>query len=140
MKRYVAKGGWQIAENWKPRGEFREPRMYVSLNGRGEIALTAQAFKAIGSPWNVTLMYDAATRCIAVKFPTSEQNFAVGAYGRDRKMKVVRARKLLIQFGIKVERTLVFRDIREVHGREPIQVLDLNSAEELPPRAILARG
>ncbi len=115
--------------------------MYVSLNRRGEIALNAQAFKAIGSPWNVTLMYDAVTRCIAVKSPSSEQNFPVGAYGRDKKMKVVRARKLLIQFGIKVERTLVFREIREeIHGREPMLVLDLNSAEELPPRANRERG
>ena len=110
-------------------------RVYVSINRRGEIAMNAAAFGEIDEPASVTLMYEAKKRRIGVKFPVSadENFFPVRRYGRGRRMRIVRAARLLKQFGIEIERTLIFADAETVMFRgSPMLVLDLRAAESEP--------
>jgi len=102
---------WKIVEE-RPRGLGKGARVYVSLNRRGEIAMNAEAFKRINRPASVTLMYDAERRRIGVKFPVAlDRNFfPVRKYGRGGRNCVIRASRLLKQFGLRVDETLVFNE------------------------------
>jgi hypothetical protein len=130
--------GWKIVVQREPRFErrvlTRRERMYVSLNKRGEIVMNGRAFDEIGPTANVTLMYDAERRAIGVKRPVGKDRhfFPVRRYGRGQRMHIVRAAKLLEQFGITIERTRVFEDISvEVFEGEPMLLLELDSTSEL---------
>ena len=119
--------GWEIAVR-EERTPLKARRLYVSLNRRGEIVLNEAAFAAIGRPANVTLVYDAGTGSIGIKYPVAMDRhfFPVRGYGRDRKMRIVRARQMLKQFGIEVERTIVFQNVRrEVYARQPMLVVQI---------------
>lgn len=115
-----------------------ERRIYVSLNRRGEIAMNERAFREIGRPASVTLLYDATTRTIGVKFPVAIDRhfFPARAYGRGRRMRIVRAERMLKQFGIEIERTLVFVGARSVKFQgSPMLVLPLEEVKVVSRRA-----
>ena len=120
---------WEIAIE-RPRGKGRWIRgPYVSLNRRGEIAMNARAFELIGKPASVALFYDRERRAIGVKFPVAaDRNFyPVRRYGRGRKMRIVRAARMMKQFGIEIERTLAFENVPVVIYRDsPMLVLELD--------------
>ena len=123
--------GWKIARS-RARKARRPPRIYASLNRRGEIAMNAEAFKAIGRPPNVTLLYDAGTQRIGVKYPVALDRhfFPVRRHGRGRKTLVVRAARMLKQFGIEIERTHVFCDVKCVRfDGSPMLLLPLDEAD-----------
>ena len=127
---------WQVVkERELERRAAAEPEIYVSLNRRGEIALNKHAFAAIREPYNVTLLYDPEARTIGVKFPVALDGnfFAAQPYGRGRRMRIVRAARLLKQFDIEVTRTLAFRDVRveDLRPGEPMLVLDLDEGEPI---------
>ena len=120
--------GWQIADA-RPRAKVRAARVYVSLNKRGEIVMNEAAFARIRKPASVTLLYWAAERCIGVKFPVGlDRNFfLVRRYGRGRRMRIVRGGRMLKQFGMTVERTLVFENPETIEFRGvPMLVLRLD--------------
>lgn len=122
---------WEICNKWDtPYGwRLRSRRIYVSLNRRGEIVMNEAAFKQILSPANVTLLYDRRNRQIGVKCPVKAdmQFFPVRRYGRGRRNRIVRASRLLKQFEIAVERTVVFPDPKTVDFKgQPMLVLELD--------------
>ena len=124
---------WQIVRQ-RPRKAPVQRRIYVSLNRRGEIAMNERAFAAIGRPASVTLLYDARTRSIGVKCPVAmdQHFFPARRYGRGRRMRIVRAARMLKQFGIEVAATLVFPNVEvRLFGKEPMLVLALGEAREL---------
>lgn len=124
----AVRGEWAIARQRCEAG-IPWPRAYVSLNKRGEIAMNAEAFRQIKEPASVTLLYDAKRRSIGVKFPVSrdENFFPVRRYGRGRRMRIVRAARMLKQFKIEIERTLVFKDVEIDHLKgDPMLVLKLD--------------
>ena len=128
---------WQIVRQ-RSRKAAVEGRIYVSLNRRGEIAMNERAFREIGRPASVTLLYDADTRSIGVKFPVAIDRhfFPARAYGRGRRMRIVRAALMLKQFGIEVERTLVFVGARSVKFQgSPMLILSLEEAKVVSRRA-----
>jgi hypothetical protein len=112
-------------------------RIYVSLNRRGEIAMNDAAWGAIGRPYNVALLYDAERRRIGIKYPVTADRhfFPVRRYGREGRTLVVRAARLLKQFGMELAETLRFRRVEFKRlGKEPMLVLALDGAEALNPR------
>src|SRR6188472_383695 len=104
--------GWQIVRQ-KPEREWKQPRLRVSLNKRGEISMNANAYAAILQPGTVTLLYDPKTNRVGVKSPVALDNhfFRVRRTGRGRKTLIVNAARMLKQFGIVVAETRVFRDV-----------------------------
>ena len=126
------KSGWQICEERRAKPK-RPPRVYVSLNRRGEIAMNAAAFSLIKKPASVTLMFDEAGRRIGVKYPVPKDRnfFKVRKYGRDGKMSVVRAGRVLKERGVEIERLIVFKEPKiELINGDPMIVLELERREE----------
>ena len=119
--------GWQIAENERP-GKWKQRPLYASLNKRGEIAMNERAFDAIRRPANVTLLYKPDQRIIGVKFPVAADRYSFPArrYGRNRKMRIIRAVRMMKQFGISIEDTIRFHNVPVVWFRnEPMLLLRL---------------
>lgn len=122
---------WEITKQRK-RAQRKAAGVYVSLNKRGEIVMNAAAFRRIDEPANVTLLYDAKKGRVGVKFPhwTDENFFKVRNYGRGRRNRIVRGGRMLKQFGIVIEKTLVFRDPPlERKDGHPMLVLQLDAGE-----------
>jgi hypothetical protein len=125
---------WQIVRQ-RPESKRTQPRLYVSLNRRGEIAMNAKAFAAIGQPATVTLLYDPKTNSIGVKYPVAIDNhfFRVRRTGRGRKTLIVNAERMLKQFAIKVGATRVFRNVQCVRFEgQPMLLMSLDEAVTLP--------
>ncbi|MGH9821006.1 MAG: hypothetical protein ACRD43_12640 [Pyrinomonadaceae bacterium] len=121
---------WQSVRG-KPQKVTRRPRLYVSLNRRGEIAMNDAAWGEVRRPYNVALLYDAKHQRIGIKFPvrTDSRFFPVRNYGRNGRTRVVRAARLLKQFGIEVEETIVFRDPETTtYEGEPMLAVNLDDA------------
>jgi hypothetical protein len=138
---------WEIAEGRAVKVQM-EWAPYVSLNKRGEIAMNDAAWGAIGRPWNVTLLYRPPTTpasghpssgrrgAIGIKFPVFEDSgyefepFPVRMYGRGRRMRIVRAMRMLKQYRIEVTETLQFVDPEiEKYDGEKMIVLELANSE-----------
>ena len=127
---------WQIVQNEK-RSRERSARLYVSLNKRGEIVINPAAWSWMGDIYNVTLLYDAERQLIGVKSPVALDRhfFRVKPYGRGKRQRIVRARRMIEQFGITIDETLDFRNIEMTyHNRERILILDLKTAGTIPNR------
>ncbi|MBP9664116.1 MAG: hypothetical protein KBD94_05805 [Pyrinomonadaceae bacterium] len=89
-----------------------------------------EAWSAIRRPYNVTLLYNPREHVIGVKFPRAvDRNFfPTRGYGRDRRMRVVRAGRLLKQFGLVIDETLRFPRTQVVMiGDDPMLVLPVTS-------------
>lgn len=124
---------WQIVN--RPKRKPARPRhVYVSLNRRGEISLNAEAFSLIGQPASVTLLYDEVSKRIGIKYPVARDFyfFPVRRTGRGRRTFIVRAARLLKQFGVQVHATVVFKNITvdNLNG-DPMLVLDLVKQREV---------
>ena len=125
--------GWTIAERPQPRA-YRREGLYASLNSRGEIVLSERAYKKIWEPASVTLLWDAEHRRIGVKFPLAGENhfFFVRRYGRGRRLYIIRASKMMRQFGIEITETVKFPEAHIILiNQYPMLVLDLNTAVKL---------
>jgi len=119
---------WEIAKQ-RQHSPRSAPRVYVSLNKRGEIAMNTEAFRRIMRPASVTLLYDAKRRRIDVKFPVPiDRNFfPVRPYGRNRRMKIVSAARLLKQFGIEIDHTIICKNAETINlNGHPMLILNLD--------------
>ena len=127
--------GWKIAERPRRRGRpSRRDRIYVSLNKRGEIVLNDTAWRHIGRPYNATLLFDAANGQLGVKAPVPADRFffPVRRYGRGGRNRIIRAKRMMDQFGIEISGTLVFDGVRrEMLRGEPMLVMSLLYGHEL---------
>ena len=124
---------WQIARGDRRKGRAERPA-YVSINKRGEIAMNDRAFAAIMRPASVTLLYDPEARLIGVKYPVSADRhfYMARRYGRNNKMRIIRAARALKQFGLQLEHTLKFYNPPVITYRnEPMLLLELDRAESV---------
>lgn len=101
--------------DWKvvPRGDrhFSDTRTYVTMNRKGEIALNGAAWRRIGEPTAVLVMYNPPNSLIMLK-PTNESAtnaFPVRKRGR-RDGRVIRVFRLLTEFNLKLPDTIEFSD------------------------------
>ena len=127
---------WQIVHNEK-RSRVPSARLYVSLNKRGEIVINPAAWRWMGDIYNVTLLYDAERRLIGVKSPVALDRhfFPVGRCGRGTRQHIIHARRLIKQFEINVNETLIFQNIEMTYyNGERILILDLKSAQIIANR------
>ena len=108
----------------------REIAPYASINSRGEIALNGTALGLLHGAINVVLYYDPTLERIGIRGATQQDHgehiFGARPYGRGGRMRVLRARRFLRKFGVRVEQTLRFTKFTRESG--PMLVLDLSSA------------
>jgi hypothetical protein len=99
----------------------------VSINKRGEIVLSRSARRLLNETNYVSLHYDPDRHCIGVKYPKlPEHFFKLRRYGREGRMRVVRASRFFKQVGIETRETLIFRHPALEPG--PMLVLELRMA------------
>jgi len=118
-----------------PRGDVtpQASTVYVTMNRKGSIALNGTAYKRTGSPAAFLIMFDKVNSRIALK-PTAaamKNAYPAQKYGR-RGGRIVRAFRLLTEFGIDVPDTMEFKDA-EI-DRDGQLILDLRTAR-ISPRA-----
>lgn len=118
--------------NWKqcPRGDAvgQWAKFYVTMNKRGYIVFSRKTYERLGSPSAFLLFFDAVNNRIGLK-PTAagiRDAYPVARYGKHGG-KVVRAWRLMEEFGIELPGTLQF-DNADV-DREGKLVLDLRTAK-----------
>lgn len=113
-----------------PRGDVvgQWVKFYVTLNQRGYIVFSRKTYERLGSPTAFLLYFDAVNNRIGLK-PTSagiRNAYPVAKYGKHGG-KLVRAWRLMEEFGIELPGTLQFEnaDVDE----EGKLVLDLRTAK-----------
>lgn len=117
-----------------PRGDVAasHSRVYVTMNKLGTIAMNRLTYQR-GEPAAFLVMFDRVNSRIALK-PTAaamKNAYPAGKYGR-RGGRVVRAFRLLTEFGIKLPDTVEFKDAEiDIDGQ---LILDLRTAR-VSPRA-----
>ena len=107
--------------------------VYVTINRRGAIALNKVAYGRMGEPAAFLIMFDKTNSRIMLKPAALATKHAYRA-GKNRKRggPLVRAYRLITQFGVKIPETLEFKDAEiDIDGQ---LVLDLRTAR-VSPRA-----
>ncbi|MEQ1603817.1 MAG: hypothetical protein ABL999_03025 [Pyrinomonadaceae bacterium] len=134
--------GWQIAQA-RPLPRGKPERLYVSLNRRGEFVINPAAWRWLGETANVTLLYEEEHALIGIKYPVAvDRNFfRVRRYGRGKRQRIVRAQRMVNQFGISINRTIVFTSIQKVtYDEKPMLLLDLKTVRKIDKRRSYARN
>lgn len=133
--------GWQIAQA-RPLPHGKPELLYVSLNRRGEFVINPAAWRWLGETANVTLLYDEERSLIGIKYPVAiDRNFfRVRQYGRGKRQRIVRAQRMMSQFRISVNRTLVFTSVQKVlYNEKPMLLLDLKTVRKIDKRRSFTR-
>jgi hypothetical protein len=118
-----------------PRGDIapQSSSVYVTMNRKGEIALNYVAYKRVGEPTAFLILYNRPNSLIALKPSTLQTRNAYPARKQGRRGgRVVRAFRLLTEFGIKLPDTVEFKDT-EI-DQDGQLILDLRTAR-VSPRA-----
>lgn len=116
-----------------PRGDVAAhwSGLYVTLNRIGSIAMSRITWERLGSPRAVFIMWDRFNQRLGLKPAQGDERnaYPVRNYGR-RGAKIVRAYRLLTEFGIRPPDTLEFQGTRiDADGN---LILDLRSIRISP--------
>jgi hypothetical protein len=119
------KAEWQQV----PRGDVigQWSAVYVTMNPRGFIVMSRVTYERAGAPKSFLLLFDKVNNRIGLK-PTHGQDhnaYPVGPAGRHGG-KMVRAYRLMQEFGIVLPETIQFKDA-EIDA-DGILILDLRTA------------
>ncbi|MFN0278724.1 MAG: hypothetical protein ACKVRN_08985 [Pyrinomonadaceae bacterium] len=120
------KADWQECPRGDVTGQWAA--LYVTMNKKGNIALSGKTFQKLGEPNAVNLLFDAVNNRIGLKpaAPTTRNAFPVAKQGRHGG-KIVRAYRLMQEYGINLPETIHFRDAEIDH--DGILILDLRTAK-----------
>jgi hypothetical protein len=107
--------------------------MYVTMNKQGSIMMNRVTFKRMGEPAAFLVLFDKLNSRIALKPSSALMKHAYPAEKRGRAGgRMIRAYRLLTEFGIKLPDTVEFKDAEiDVDGQ---LILDLRTAK-ISPRA-----
>lgn len=116
-----------------PRGDVHptHSRVYVTMNRRGEIAMNGLTHNRLGAPAAFLIMFDKTNSRIALKptGATMKNAYPARKYGR-RGGRIIRAYRLLTEFGIVLPDTIEFKDA-EIDPDTQL-ILDLRTARVSP--------
>lgn len=118
--------------NWKevPRGDVvgQWVALYVTLNREGNIVMNRRTYERSGKPEAYTILFDDVNNRIGLKptYKSMKNAYPVGPAGRHGG-KVVRAFRLLKEFGIDINETIQFQNIE--FDEDDIMILDLRTAK-----------
>ena len=112
-----------------PRGDVMPhwSKLYVTMNREGFIVLNKIAYRKLGEPEAFQLLFDKMNNRIGLKPATPQTRNAYPAtkYGQHGG-KLIRAFRLMTEFGIEISETVQFHDA-EIDD-EGIMILDLRTA------------
>ena len=107
-------------------GRWAKP--YVTMNKRGYIVMSRKTFENLKEPAAVHLFFDRVNSRIGIKptDPRARDAYPVVKQGRHGG-RLIRAFRLMQEFGIELPETVKFHDIAE--NNDGILVLDLRTAK-----------
>ena len=116
-----------------PRGDVasQHSAVYVTMNRKGEIALNGVALKRLGGAEAFHVLFDRVNSRIGLRptNPAMKNAYPARKYGR-RGARMVRAYRLLTEFGIELPDTMEFKDA-EIDADGQL-ILDLRTARISP--------
>ena len=121
-----------VRRRWEEFPQVGRGRLYAALRPSGFISISGYTHERMGSPDSYLLLYDRASRTIGLK--AARKGIDKNAYhaahkaGANKNITIA-AGPLVREFGIGVERTLVFKNC-EI-DRDGVLVLELNDASAL---------
>ena len=120
-----------MKSNWQecPRGDLigQWAALYVTMNRKGYIAMNRRTYEKLDEPKAFNLFFDTVNNRIGLK-PTAlaaRNAFPVAKHGRHGG-RMVRAYRMMQEFGIDLPETIQFRDV-EIDQDEML-ILDLRTA------------
>lgn len=117
--------------NWQravKTGNAAWAEMYVSLNSKGEIRMSRGVFERLREPRAVEILCEPVNGTIGLK-PTNPARPDAFKVVRDSKrsgLRQVNAYQAMLQFGLRVDETIQFRDVHI--DQDNTLILDLRSA------------
>lgn len=123
------KTDWREVPRDKVVGQWAA--LYVTMNKRGFLVMSRLTYQRMGEPKALVLLFDAANNRIGLKpaQPSTRNAYHIGPSG-SHGGKMVRAYRLMQEFGIVVPETIRFQD-PEI-DQDGILVLDLRTARVSP--------
>ena len=122
--------GWKIL----PRGDVAPhwSGLYVTMNKQGAIVISRVTHERLGSPAAYLIMLDAFNHRLGLKPADSGTRHAYPArdYGRRRGSKIIRAYRIITEFGIRPPDTIEFQSPKI--DPEGILILDLRNLRISP--------
>ena len=105
--------------------------LYLTINRLGSIVMNRITYERLGSPAAFHLMFDRLNSRIGLKPTTLSADHAYGpsTIGR-RGAKIVRANRLLREYGIRIPDTLEFQDVQI--DADGMLIADLRTARVSP--------
>ncbi len=104
-----------MMKDWQecPRGDIRPQwaAIYVTMNPKGEIAMSSVTYERLGSPPAFVLLYDAARNRIGLKpAGLDTRNAYPVRCSRGRGARRIRGHRLMHEFRIDIPETVRFHD------------------------------
>lgn len=117
--------GWIKVQKNGVEGQWAKP--YVTMNKDGFIVMSRKTFQMVKEPAAVHLFYDPVNNRIGIKAadPASRDAFAVAKQGRHGG-RLIRAFRLMQDFGIDLPQTIKFRDV--TLDKDNVLIIDLRTA------------
>ena len=131
------RANWSVCTRGDLTGQWSS--IYVTVNRRGHIVIGKAAYQKMGEPKAFLLLFDSVNNRIGLK-PTGlgiKNAFPAAKSGRHGG-RMIRAYRLLTEFGIVVKETLQFTDA-EI-DQDGVMILDLRSARVSPRAGMGLRG
>ncbi len=118
--------GWTQCPRDDSGGRWAKP--YVTMNRKGSIVLSRKTHKNINEPEAAQLFFDTVNNRIGIKPapPNARNAFPLAKYG-SHGGRMIRALRLMIEFGIELPQTIKFQDI--TIDKDGILILDLRTAD-----------
>jgi hypothetical protein len=116
-------------ENFENRDAKHHDEIYATLSTRGDIYLNSRAYKALGEPDSVMLMYDRQLNVVGIKAAISGHKRGFRLFSKNGgkcKGRGVYAAQFCRHFSIRPDRTCSFPSVKLTD--DGVLVLDLNDA------------
>jgi hypothetical protein len=119
---------WKILTRGDAAAQF--PVLYATLNPAGAIVIGRAAFERMGEPSAFVVMFDPLRHRLGIKAAAAGEPNAYPArkYGQSG-AKIIRANRMLKEFGVRPPNTLEFPEAKIDDG---VLILDLQTARTSP--------
>ena len=122
-----------VRRNWQEFPQVGLGKLYAALRPSGFISISGWTHERMGSPDGYLLLFDRANRTIGLK--AARLGVDKNAYRVSQKKsglnknRTIFVRPLCVEFGIAVEKTVVFQNL-EI-DRDGVLILDLNNVNTI---------
>ena len=131
-----------VRRNWTEFPQVGHGKLYAALRPSGFISISGFTHERMGSPDGYLLLFDRANRTIGLKaarLGVDKNAYRAGRQGdASHKHRTIFVRPFCVEFGIAVEKTVVFQNC-EI-DRDGVLILDLNNVNTITPGRRSRRG